>query len=288
MPAGPPPPTPAVGTITTLVGELAKAGVAVTPRLAQAVEYPVQAIEDLLLFVAGDTDAVSVLIAVLVDDQPVFGVIGKPFGYHHPNDNDNNNCNDNSNNNDHHHHLDVRTTTHPVTSILDRDTVIVYGGSLIRGVYLAGGRAIVAAAASRDDNDPAALPRAVISSSRSRGVVRDFCALLADQQWIHPEPLLISGAGEKSLRLILQVHQEALWFFPKKGTSLWDVAAPDAILRCLGGRLTDKWGRPMDYSKSRDNAENLDGVVACIDANLHAKCIELYREGDWANREYHE
>ena len=100
------------------------------------------------------------------------------------------------------------------------------------------------------------------------------------------EPILISGAGEKSLRLILQVNNEALWFFPKKGTSLWDVAAPDAILRSLGGKLTDKFGNSMDYSKAREDAENMEGVVACIDANLHAKCIELYRQGDWASRVY--
>ena len=128
------------------------------------------------------------------------------------------------------------------------------------------------------------LPRAVISGSRSKGVVHEFCVFLGEKGLIHKEPMMIAGAGEKSLRLILQTNNEALWFFPKSGTSLWDVAAPDAMLRSLGGKLTDKFGNEMDYSKSREEAENMEGVVACIDSDLHAKCIDLFKQGDWAER----
>ena len=211
-------------------------------------------------YAQGDYDAVSVLICIIVDNEPYFGVIGKPFGY---------------------------PEGANLTSVLDRSCVIVYGGPLIKGVYIAGGREIVASPLiKKTTTNSSDLPRAVISSSRSIGEVQDFCAHLAAQELIHEEPILISGAGEKSLRLILQVNNEALWFFPKKGTSLWDVAASDAILRSLGGRLTDKFGNSMDYSKAREDAENMEGVVACIDAKLHAKCIELYRQGNWANRGY--
>jgi 3'-phosphoadenosine 5'-phosphosulfate (PAPS) 3'-phosphatase len=76
-----------------------------------------------------------------------------------------------------------------------------------------------------------------------------------------------------------------LWFYPKPGTSLWDVAAPDALLRALRGKLTDKYGRDIDYDKSREAAENVDGIVACIDADLHAKCIALFQQGDWLGRQ---
>jgi 3'(2'), 5'-bisphosphate nucleotidase len=210
-------------------------------------------------YAQGDYDAVSVLISIIVDNEPYFGVIGKPFGY---------------------------PEGANLTSVLDRGCVIVYGGPLIQGVYIAGGREIVASPLPVVAANESDLPCAVISSSRSMGEVQEFCAHLAAQHLIHKEPILISGAGEKSLRLILQVNNEALWFFPKKGTSLWDVAAPDAILRSLGGKLTDKFGNTMDYSKAREDAENMEGVVACIDANLHAKCIKLYRQGDWATRVY--
>jgi 3'(2'), 5'-bisphosphate nucleotidase len=203
----------------------------------------------------GEYDAVSILICIILDNQPYFGVIGKPFGY--------------------------LEGAH-LTSMLDTSCVTIYGGPLLKGVYIAGGKTIEASPIAAEKEED--FPRAVISGSRSKGVVHDFCLHLAKYNLIHKEPLLISGAGEKSLRLILQINNEALWFFPKSGTSLWDVAAPDALLRSLGGKLTDKFGHEMDYSKARADAENMEGVVACIDADLHAKCIELFNEGDWANR----
>jgi 3'-phosphoadenosine 5'-phosphosulfate (PAPS) 3'-phosphatase len=125
------------------------------------------------------------------------------------------------------------------------------------------------------------LPRAVISSSRSKGVVEDVCQQLGSLGVIHPEPLHISGAGEKSLRLVLRRNDEGLWFFPREGTSLWDIAASDAILRSLGGKVTDKHGRPLDYSKSRDDADNVDGIIACSDHRLHAECMRVFKEGNW-------
>ena len=125
------------------------------------------------------------------------------------------------------------------------------------------------------------LPRAVISSSKAKGVVQEFVNHLGSKGMIHPEPLMISGAGEKSLRILLRDENEGLWFYPKSGTSLWDVAASDALLRATGGRLTDKNGKDMDYSKSRMEARNEDGVVACYNRNLHAECIRLFLDGSW-------
>jgi 3'-phosphoadenosine 5'-phosphosulfate (PAPS) 3'-phosphatase len=212
-------------------------------------------------YALGEYDAVSILISILLDNHPIFGVIGKPFGY-----------------------------SAGLTSMLDTKCVTVYGGPLLKGVFVAGGKRVDAvpilqqSGKNEEELLEELLPRAVISRSRSNGVVNEFCVHLGEQGLIHKEPMLISGAGEKSLRLILQINNEALWFYPKGGTSLWDVAAPDALLRSLGGKLTDKFGNEMDYSKSRKDAENLEGVVACIDKDLHAKCIQLFSEGDWLER----
>jgi 3'-phosphoadenosine 5'-phosphosulfate (PAPS) 3'-phosphatase len=235
----------------------------------------------------GDYDSVSILIGIVLDGHdPCFGVIGKPFGYT------------------------------GLTPIRDTGCVAIYGGSLVKGVYVAGralpvlppplplqeGKYDRSASPNdgacppppelRADQEPAnkrqkrrMLPRAVISSSRSRGVVEEFCSHLGQQGLIDPEPMLISGAGEKSLRLILGTNNEALWFFPKGGTSRWDVAAPDALLRQLGGKITDKHGNFLDYSKDREDAENVEGIIASNDANLHAECIRLFLEGDWVDRD---
>jgi 3'-phosphoadenosine 5'-phosphosulfate (PAPS) 3'-phosphatase len=210
----------------------------------------------------GEYDCVSILIAIIVDNEPHFGVIGKPFGYS------------------------------GFSSIRDTSCATIYGGPLTRGVFVAGGQQIIASPINNNNNnnnaneeDNNSLPKAVISTSRSTGVVHDFCVHLGEKALISPEPLLISGAGEKSLRLIVQRNNEAIWFFPKPGTYLWDVAASDALLRSLGGKLTNKYGHNLDYSKSREEAENVDGVVACIDSDLHAECIRLFHEGDWINQQ---
>ncbi|KAG7346190.1 inositol monophosphatase family protein [Nitzschia inconspicua] len=243
-------------------------------------------------YAKADYEPVSVLIAIILDKIPCFGVICKPFGY--PGQ----------------------------TSVLDTGCVAIYGGTLLGGAYTAGGTVCnlpsptsppteipelfdsetssispldssnrppptVRSVSDTLDSPSSArlsmedLPRAVISSSRSKGIVEDFVTHLGDRGMINPQPLLVSGAGEKSLRIILRSENEGLWFFPKAGTSLWDVAASDALLRATGGRLTDKNGNDMDYSKSRTEAENEDGVVACYDQRLHAECIRLFLEKSW-------
>ena len=200
-------------------------------------------------YARGDYDPVSILVAIILDQRPCFGVICKPFGYDGQ------------------------------TSVLDTGCVAFYGGTLLGGVYVAGGTACSIPTSENGGTDN--LPRAVISSSRSKGVVQEFVSHLGSKGMIHPEPMHISGAGEKSLRIVLREKNEGLWFFPKGGTSLWDVAASDALLRAIGGKLTDKFGHDMDYNKSRTEAENEDGVIACYDDKLHAECIRLFQEGSW-------
>jgi 3'(2'), 5'-bisphosphate nucleotidase len=199
-------------------------------------------------YAKGDYDAVTILVAIILDNLPYFGVITKPFGYK------------------------------SYSTILETNCFSVYGGALLKGVYLAGGMKCEVNALGDD------LPRAVISSSRSEGIVRDFVDHLAAHHVIHPDPILVSGAGEKSLRLVLGNEKETLWFFPKAGTSRWDVAASDALLRALGGVVTDKYGQELDYSKSREDAENVDGIIASNSSTLHAECIRLFEEGDWKSR----
>ncbi len=199
-------------------------------------------------YARGEYEPVCILIAIILDQVPCFGVINKPFGY-------------------------------PGQSpVLETGCVAIYGGTLLGAAYTAGGGYCMKTALTSQE-----LPRAVISSSRSAGIVEEFVTHLGTKGMIHPTPLMISGAGEKSLRILLRSEHEGLWFFPKRGTSLWDVAASDALLRATGGRLTDKHGRDMDYSKTRLEAENEDGVVACYDQSFHAECIKLFLEGTWTN-----
>lgn len=200
----------------------------------------------------GDYDAVTTLIAIILDNTPTFGVICKPFGY----------------------------KGHK--SLLHTTCVVFYGGDLIEGVHVAGVPE-PCKVMEADTGGEAPRRRAVISSSRSEGIVRDFCNHLASRDIVHPDLLQVSGAGEKSLRLIVGTQNETLWFFPKAGTSRWDVAASDALLRALGGKLTNKYGDELDYLKSREESENTEGIIASNNAQVHAECLRLFKEWDEAD-----
>jgi len=134
--------------------------------------------------------------------------------------------------------------------------------------------------------------RAIISKSRSGGVVKKCIDSLSSKDLLHPTPMFVTGAGYKTMKLVLGEENEALWFFPRPGTSLWDVAAADALLRAMGGRITDKFGKDLDYGRCVDvakvkgshprlEAENEDGIIACCDLELHAKCLQLYKDENW-------
>jgi 3'-phosphoadenosine 5'-phosphosulfate (PAPS) 3'-phosphatase len=125
------------------------------------------------------------------------------------------------------------------------------------------------------------LLRAIISKSRAGGMVQKCIDSLSSKNLLHAEPLYITGAGYKTMKLVIGQNNEGLWFFPKPGTFLWDVAAADALLRVMGGRISDRFGKDLDYHKDRMDAENLNGIIACSDENLHCKCVELYLNENW-------
>lgn len=187
-------------------------------------------------YAQGEYDCVSILIAIVLDNDPIFGVIGKPYGFNGVQPHD--------------------------------QLVTIYGGTMIGGVYV-----------DNSDIKPEteALPRAVISSSRGGGEIEEFCKYLSQEQMLHEDLHRVSGAGEKTLWVIFARENAGLWFYPKPGTFRWDVAAPDALLRAMGGRLTDQHGKLLDY-QTLEELENVNGVVCARDADLHKKCVEVYQE----------
>jgi len=205
-------------------------------------------------------DSVTILIAIVVDNTPLFGVVCKPFGILE-------NCQNCINQN-----------------FSNTGCFVIYGGTLLKGAYIAGAGTCQPNQKSDTDTVYGTIYKAVISKSRSKGIVQQCLQKLHARLsgLVEEEPLYISGAGEKTLRLILANNHESLWFFPKPGTSLWDVAAADALLTAVGGRLTDKYGNRIDYSKNRLDADNALGVVACNNLYLHEQCILTFREeGPW-------
>jgi len=224
-------------------------------------------------------ESVTILIAIILDNIPWFGVICKPFG------------------------------SQGLPSILDTGCAAIYGGCLLGGVYVAGGKQLKRKRASipplsephqllnedsdatfpSDENEDSDVekgpPKAILPlPAKSVGVVQDFVDDLANRGMLHPQSIHASGAGEKSMRLVLGIENEGLWFWPKKGTSRWDVAASDALLRVMGGRMTDKDGNDLDYSKARTESENTNGIIACTDIRMHKEIMKLFEEGKWDDK----
>lgn len=74
------------------------------------------------------------------------------------------------------------------------------------------------------------------------------------------EIIVAAGAGYKTLEVAknnadVYLHQTAI----KK----WDICAGDAILRALGGKMTDKYNNPIDYSDDI-NIVNENGLIATL------------------------
>jgi len=189
-------------------------------------------------YAKGRYECVSTLVGITLDDVPIFGVICKPFG---------------------------QAGYH-----IEDDCFTLYGGTLMNGAFVHGGEQI-------GDRMSMPTPRAVISSSRSGGIVKQCVDALHEEGSLGTkDPVLVSGAGEKSLRLLIGREGEALWHFPRPGTSLWDVAAADALLSAIGGKLTDRLGQRIDYSETRAGNDNVTGIVAASSVALHDACIRAY------------
>jgi 3'-phosphoadenosine 5'-phosphosulfate (PAPS) 3'-phosphatase len=262
-------------------------------------------------YARGQFDSVSILVAIILDNTPCFGVICKPFGQ------------------------DTATTAEGISDV-DGDVTAaaaalatvslseaaagapppspltsptrsaaaatkkmasnpncsyaVYGGTLLKGVFVAGqddavspslsSRSTVPQSDNYNSTDDTSLPRAIISSSRSGGIVKRICVALHEEGVLHPDMVLVSGAGEKALRLVVGTQQEGLWPFPRPGTSLWDVAAADALLLQQGGRLTDSMGRPMNYAAAafeEGTTDNDSGIFASHSAELHETCVKVFQ-----------
>jgi 3'-phosphoadenosine 5'-phosphosulfate (PAPS) 3'-phosphatase len=242
-------------------------------------------------YAKGEYDAVTILTAIVLDNTPIFGIICKPFAIDMmgsgPNQNELGVVFESKSTVFQHNPVDFTHT------FLNSGCFAVYGGTLLQGAFIAGDKELEASRlfyqeqekSSTTVDDDYAHRKAIISKSRSGGVVAKCIESLASSGLLSSEPIHIAGAGYKALRLLLGYDKECLWFFPKPGTSLWDVAAADALLQVVGGRLTDKYSKPLDYSKARLEAENLDGIVASNDSTLHEICIQRFQNEAWSDDE---
>ncbi len=74
-------------------------------------------------------------------------------------------------------------------------------------------------------------------------------------------------------RVVLNISsgKADVYLYPQPGTKRWDTCAPEAILRELGGVLTDKDGLDIVYRRTGDMLNT--SLIACLDPALHKRVI---------------
>lgn len=80
----------------------------------------------------------------------------------------------------------------------------------------------------------------------------------------------VGGSGHKVMLLI--EGQAHAYVFPSPGCKKWDTCAPEAILRALGGKLTDIRGNSYLYNKDVSFPDEW-GVLAAATEDLHAQVL---------------
>lgn len=98
----------------------------------------------------------------------------------------------------------------------------------------------------------------VTTKSHYSEALKDSLAAFPDAEIVNTD-----GSGYKVLTVI-EGRTDA-YLYPQLGTKRWDTCAPEAILRALGGTLTDSFGQDIDYSYSeRKYHMNWTGLVATL------------------------
>ncbi len=87
--------------------------------------------------------------------------------------------------------------------------------------------------------------------------------------------LNVGSVGVKLCLIALGVRD--LYVNPASKTKAWDTCAPEAILAAAGGRLTDLFGRPIEYTHELARRRGLVASNGRIHDEVIAKVAPLFR-----------
>ena len=79
------------------------------------------------------------------------------------------------------------------------------------------------------------------------------------------------GLGDLQAMLVME-GEAHIYLHPSPGCKKWDTCAPEAVLRAMGGVLTDIKGDSYKYNKEEPHMDAM-GVLATFDSDLHAKIV---------------
>lgn len=68
--------------------------------------------------------------------------------------------------------------------------------------------------------------------------------------------------------LLLIEGKAHAYVMPSKGCKKWDTCAPEALLQAFGGKLTDIYGKPIQYHSTVEHV-NSGGTLATYLESVH-------------------
>ena len=123
------------------------------------------------------------------------------------------------------------------------------------------------AAVNSDASDPKTV-RVIASRSHPGDVVDVAKNAFKDFQTV--VPISAAGAGYKSLAV---AERNAELYLHTTAIKKWDICAGDALLSTIGGAMTTRRGKEIDYSLKGD-PKNSDGIVAALTEESHRQYLE--------------
>jgi len=107
----------------------------------------------------------------------------------------------------------------------------------------------------------------VIATSRSHS----SAAIKATVAALKPTEVIgVGGAGHKAM--LVMEGRAHVYLHPSPGCKKWDTCAPEAVLRAMGGVLTDIRGQSYQYNKTAPHPDDM-GVLATHCPQLHAQIV---------------
>src|SRR5262249_38335761 len=84
----------------------------------------------------------------------------------------------------------------------------------------------------------------------------------------------VGSVGVKLCLIAMGVRD--LYVNPTAKTKMWDTCAPEAILTRAGGRLTDLFGAPVDYTRELRQVRGLVATNGLVHDEVVAKLAPLF------------
>lgn len=98
----------------------------------------------------------------------------------------------------------------------------------------------------------------VTTRSHMTGLIQKSLQSIPNSKMIHA-----GGAGYKVISVI--DGEADCYIYPRNGTKRWDTCAPEAIIRSLGGCLTDVFNKEYLYLHDENHfVENYTGIVTSL------------------------